>query len=238
MLISVIIPTLNEAEFIVQTIQNTLKHANDVKHLELIVVDSGSTDNTPDLVQSTKDVSFYFHPELKGKKSAILNQGAGYAKGQAFIFLDADTHLPLGFDDLIRHQLMEGGVIGGAFEFKLDADGLAIRFIELINRTRYRLGKRYYGDQAVFCTREAFDQVGGYPERLILESAHFCASLQKTGKIKLIRHIAVTSARRFTENRFGPLWVLTKDTFIFLMDKLNLKNDRLARKYWKFNEEK
>lgn len=233
-----IIPTLNEADFIVHTIQNTLKCANDAKHLELIVVDSGSTDHTPDLVNSIADVSLYQHPELKGKKSAILNRGAGYAKGKAFVFLDADTQLPEGFDDLIRQQLKEKGIVGGAFEFKLDADGLAIRFIELVNRIRYRLGKRYYGDQAVFCSREAFDRAGGFPEKLILESAYFCVSLQKTGKIKLIKEMAVTSARRFTENRYGPLWVLTKDTFVFLMDKLNIRHDKLARKYWEFNEEK
>lgn len=215
-----------------------MNRAVDVKRIELIVVDSGSGDQTPDLVKSMADVSLYLHPELKGKKYAILNQGANYAKGEVFLFLDADTLLPWGYDELIIKQLTDEKIVGGAFEFKLDTDGIALRFIEYVNRIRYRLGKRYYGDQAIFCTSVAFEKVGGFPERLVLESAYFCVALLKTGKLKLIKNIAVTSARRFTENRYGPLWVLTKDTCIFLLDKLNVKHDKLARKYWEFNEEK
>ena len=113
---------------------------------------------------------------------------------------------------------------------------MSLRFIELVNRIRYRLGQRYYGDQAVFCSRKAFDEVGGYPPLGILESAHFCARLLRRGKLRLIKQKIITSSRRFEQHRLGPLWVLAADTRVFLLDKFGFKNKRFAEEYWKFND--
>ena len=174
MFISVIIPTLNESEFIAKTIRNVEKKAEFPNNTELIVIDSGSSDDTKEIAGSFGAVNLQTHPNLKGKKYAILNEGVRYTKGEIFLFLDADTLLPNHFDSLIIEQVIKKGYVGGAFEFKLDGSNWSLRFIEIVNRIRYRLGQRYYGDQGVFCTREAFMNVGGYPKKQILERAYFC----------------------------------------------------------------
>ncbi len=114
-----IIPTLNEAGFISKTIQNISSKAAGNSEIELIVVDSGSCDQTVEIVNTCKSANLYSHPELKGQKYAILNKGAQYANGDILLFLDADTLLPEHFDTLIISQAIENGFIGGAFEFKL-----------------------------------------------------------------------------------------------------------------------
>ncbi|MEL7146432.1 MAG: glycosyltransferase, partial [Bacteroidota bacterium] len=162
MKISVIIPTLNEQEFIGDTLRCLLERGNTGFLAEIIVIDSGSADQTVKIADSFKHCKTWVHLELKGQKYAILNKGASYASGKIFLFLDADTILPEGFDVAVR-EVIDEGYTGGAFEFALDGKGLALRFIEFVNRIRYRLGQRYYGDQAVFCTRQAFGHVGGYP---------------------------------------------------------------------------
>ena len=233
--ISIIIPALNEQEFIGATLGAVERHSRSGIVAEIILIDSGSVDDTVRIAQGSELCNVYEHPELKGAKYAVLNQGAVYATGDVLLFLDADTLLPEGFDVAIR-QVIDRGYVGGAFEFSLDGKGLSLRFIELVNRIRYRLGQRYYGDQAVFCSRKAFDEVGGYPPLGILESAHFCARLLRLGKLRLIKQKIITSSRRFEQHRLGPLWVLAADTRVFLLDKFGFKNKRFAEEYWKFND--
>jgi len=234
--LSIIIPTLNEAKFLDKTLTRIKEFSNDFNQLEIIVVDSGSSDKTVEIARDNYFCSVHEHPELKGKKYAILNKGASYAKGNHLLFLDADTLLPANFDQLILNHL-NNGYVGGAFEFKLDGKNWGLRFIEIANRTRYRLGQKYYGDQGVFCSKSAFYKINGFPQKPILESAHFCAALKKNGKLKLIKEPVVTSSRRFTRSKLGPIWVLTVDTGIFLLDKFGFRSEKIGKYYWSVNDQ-
>lgn len=51
----------------------------------------------------------------------------------------------------MRHPL----VFGGAFEFALEGPQFGLRVVELINRVRYRIWPRFYGDQGVFARAAA-----------------------------------------------------------------------------------
>ena len=233
--ISIVVPCLNEQEFIGNTLDTIAAHAQELPLIEVILLDSGSIDRTAEIAKNYAFCQVFAHSELKGKKYALLNQGAQYARGEILVFLDADTLLPVDYDSAIT-QVISAGYGGGAFEFSLDERGIALRFIEFVNRIRYRLGQRYYGDQAGFCTKAVFDLVDGFPKRPILESAHFCKKLLKVCKLHLITKKIITSSRRFTQHRLGPLWVLMVDTRVFLLDKLGFHNRKFAKKYWQFNE--
>ncbi|MGB3465000.1 MAG: glycosyltransferase family 2 protein [Cyclobacteriaceae bacterium] len=235
MKISVIIPTLNESLYIGETLDKLTEHITGGDRPEIIVLDSGSRDQTMDIVGKYPHVDLYSHPELKGQKFRILNQGADYATCEIFLFLDADTIVPKGYNQLIV-ETVAAGFVGGAFEFRLDKRSPSLKLVEIINRARYRLGQRYYGDQGIFCTRDVFYEVDGYPPKPIMESAAFCAKLRKKGRLQLIRKEAITSSRRFTENSRGPLWVLAKDIWIFFLDKIGFSNQEIAEKYWKSND--
>jgi len=146
--------------------------------------------------------------------------------------LDADTLLPRNFDAIILKILTRKNTVGGAFDMRfVDAD-LKLQVLSYLNSLRYRIWKTFYGDQAIFCRREAAIQVGGFPDTL-MEAAHFCKSLKKQGGLKLSNKVVKTSARRFNENGFwNVLWFDVKVwvRFVFQMD---LKTQHIS--YWKGN---
>jgi glycosyltransferase involved in cell wall biosynthesis len=86
-LVSVIIPTYNRSEMLKQAIDSVL--AQDFDDFELIVVDDGSTDNTPEILDAYKDKIVYCRQDNKGV-SAARNRGIHLSSGELIAFLDSD----------------------------------------------------------------------------------------------------------------------------------------------------
>lgn len=86
-LVSIIIPTYNRGWIVKEAIDSVL--AQDFKDFELIVVDDGSTDNTPDTLSSYKNEIIMVRQKNKGV-SAARNRGIVSAAGRWIAFLDSD----------------------------------------------------------------------------------------------------------------------------------------------------
>ena len=230
--LSIIIPTLNEANYITNCLRSIKENAIDLHRLEILVIDSGSSDETISLIDP--DCKVFHHPELKGSKYRTLNQGAFYAQGKILLFLDADTLVPPGFDQLIFDAVADKKTVGGAFEFAFIEKHPLLKAIQLTNRFRYRVRQSYYGDQGVFVKSSALKKVGGFPPVKIMETALLCRKLKSTGRLKLIRKPSKTSARRFI--RGGILKVYLFDMVIWLRAIFGLPIQHHAPDYWKENE--
>ena len=88
MKISIIIPVYNE----VDTIEQVIAKVRDVDislAKEIILIDDASTDGTKDLLQSFKDISYFFHETNQGK-GAALRTGFMHATGDIVLIQDAD----------------------------------------------------------------------------------------------------------------------------------------------------
>jgi glycosyltransferase involved in cell wall biosynthesis len=85
---SVIIPVYNGAAFISKAIASVL--AQTERDLELIVVDDGSTDGTPALVEAMDDPRLRLVVQANAGPSAARNTGVKHAQAQWIGFLDAD----------------------------------------------------------------------------------------------------------------------------------------------------
>jgi cellulose synthase/poly-beta-1,6-N-acetylglucosamine synthase-like glycosyltransferase len=92
--ISVIVAAHNEAEMIIQKLDNLVSTSYPHPHLEIIVASDGSDDGTNELVAA------YHHPQVRllalprqGKNKAI-SQAALTAQGEILVFTDADSLLP------------------------------------------------------------------------------------------------------------------------------------------------
>ncbi|MGB3363672.1 MAG: TIGR04283 family arsenosugar biosynthesis glycosyltransferase [Thermodesulfobacteriota bacterium] len=231
--LSIIIPTLNEAEYLASTIEH-LRHNSKlgINH-QIIVIDSGSTDNTCEIALQFSTKLIKSKPISSGR-AFVLNEAAELADGDVLLFLDADTLVPSGYDQLIETALSNPKVIGGAFEFALDGPEFGLRIVELINRMRYRIRQRYYGDQGMFVRSDIFKRVGGYPKIGLLEAAHLCKNLKSQGKLTLINKEMKTSPRRFIDG--GIYKVLASDIKIWFLDLIGIRVDRYADSYWKENE--
>ena len=90
-LISVIIPALNEEATIGWTIRSLQEQS--YQNLELIIVDDGSDDKTPEICRSLSHAPNvnYYRFEQRAGKSAVLNYGLKHAHGEYIIFVDSDT---------------------------------------------------------------------------------------------------------------------------------------------------
>jgi uncharacterized protein len=196
--ISIIIPTLNEADNIVEA----LRSAQGVDKIEIIVVDCGSNDNTVGLAKSC-GAKVLFAP--KGR-AIQMNTGAAAANGDILLFLHADMRLPKNYDKYINQILSQSNNVAGAFEFRIDGSSPWLRLIEQMVRWRSTYLQTPYGDQAIFLRADLFRKMGGFPEISFMEDFELVRRLRRLGHIGIAPAPAITSARRW--NNIG-IWKTT-----------------------------
>jgi rSAM/selenodomain-associated transferase 2 len=128
-----------------------------------------------------------------------MNVGAVAASGDILLFLHADTRLPIGFDVMVRTALAQPGIVAGAFALRIDAEMGSLRLVEWGVNVRSRFLQMPYGDQAIFLTRQIFNEIGGFPELPIMEDFELMQRLKSLGKIAFIPVPVITSARRWLQ---------------------------------------
>jgi rSAM/selenodomain-associated transferase 2 len=188
-MISVIIPTLNEAQSIAACLERLYGHP---QSFEVIVADGGSQDQTSEIVSNFPRVKQVFSNQGKGRQ---MNAGADLAVGDILLFLHADTFLPPDGFRLIRTAMSDPNVVGGSFSLSFDSSDLFLKFYSLCSRINHILFT--YGDQAMFVGRESFRAIGGYRDIPIMEDIDIQLKLRRMGKFKKIGTPVVTSARRY-----------------------------------------
>jgi glycosyltransferase involved in cell wall biosynthesis len=214
MRLSVVIPTLNEASCLGETIA-VLRARTAGPPADVIVADCGSLDAM--LAVATEcGLGIKTAPSLTSRARAC-NAGAAAVKGDA----------------LIHQALASSDLVGGAFELRLDGPQWRLRLVELINRLRYRLRGQFFGDQGIFVRRRTFETIGGFSDVGILEDARFCARARQVGKMWLIAAEMLTSPRRFYE--WGILRTLGFDALTLLTELMGLDSDWLAGVYRRSN---
>ncbi len=219
--ISIIIPTLNEAENIKEAIATTQLGIN----IEVIVVDGGSNDDTVAIAQSLGVKIISSSPG----RAVQMNRGAVAATGEILLFLHADTCLPTGFDDMVRTALQQPGTLAGAFKLRIDASLLSLRWVELGVNLRSHFYQMPYGDQAIFLTKAVFQQIGGFPELPIMEDFELMRRLKRIGQIVIIPTPIVTSARRWLQKGVFKTTLLNQIVIIAYL--LGISPKRICRWY-------
>ena len=219
--ISVIIPALNEADYIADAIASIGSGNN----TQIIVADGGSLDDTASIARSLGATVIKCSPP----RSRQMNQGADAASKDVLLFLHADACLPKKFDQSVLRTLKQPGVAAGAFELRIDAPGPILRFIEFVANRRSRYLKMPYGDQAIFMLSEVFHQTGGFPDMPIMEDFELIRRLQKKGDVVTVVEPVVTSPRRWLNH--GILKTTLINQLIILFYFTGMSMDTIARLY-------
>jgi hypothetical protein len=219
--LSIIIPTLNEAECIGQTLSGLVGQPG----VEVIVVDGGSQDRTV-AVATTAGARVIRAPLGRGSQQ---NAGARAAQGQVLLFLHADTKLPEGFAAHIRETLAQPGIVAGAFRFAIGAEGWRFRVLEHCANWRAGWLGLPYGDQALFLPAARFQAMGGFREVALLEDLELVLRLRKMGHLALLASPALTSPRRW--QRLGIVRTTVVNQLILLGFFCRLNPGRLTRWY-------
>lgn len=201
MLASVVIPALNEANNIQQTI-TAARRDYTPDEVEIIVVDGGSSDGTPDMVPP--DVTLIRSPR---GRAVQMNRGAAASHGEILVFCHADSQLPVGWREAVVGALSDSGVSGGTFQTLALPERGMILYIR--NRLSFPANwKIMFGDQAQFMSRATFERVGGFQEIPLMEDVEMSRVLHREGNLVRIPARVITSSRRSLER--GPLrqWLL------------------------------
>jgi rSAM/selenodomain-associated transferase 2 len=191
-MLSIIIPTLDEAETIVEALRRLGPLRDD--GAEVIVVDGGSVDATIALAQAGAD---RIASAPRGRASQ-MNAGAGAARGDVLLFLHADTSLP---DHAARHihAALATGADWGRFDVRIDSAHPLLALVAWAMNLRSRLTGIATGDQAIFVRREAFIAAGRFPDIALMEDIGLSRRLKRRGRPACLRARVTTSARRWQQ---------------------------------------
>jgi GT2 family glycosyltransferase len=162
-LVSVVLPTYDRAEPLRQAIASVV--AQTYEHWELLVVDDGSTDDTPAVVAAFADPRIAYVPLARGGVCRARNAGLERARGRYVAYLDSDNTWESRFLEVMVAFL-------GSSEYR--AAHSALRFSEE-GRTLYRTGPfdraHLLLQNAIDCNtivheRELAQEIGGWDEEL------------------------------------------------------------------------
>ena len=224
MKLTIVVPTLNEAANLARLLPEL---ARDCPGAEIIVVDGGSTDGTPEVAAGRSGVRLLAGPRGRARQ---MNAGARAAGGDALLFLHADTRLPGGAAAAIARVLAEPGTVGGRFDVRLDSPRPLLRLVAWLMNARSRLSGICTGDQGIFVRRADFEAVGGYPDIPLMEDVELSRRLKRRGRLGALRLRVTTSARKW--EREGPLRTIGLMWALRFLHFCGVSPERLHRWYY------
>lgn len=213
--VSVLIDTYNHKRFIEEAIVSVLEQDFPASEREIIVVDDGSTDGTPEIVRK-------FEPRLRlirkpnGGQASAFNAGIPQCKGEIVSFLDGDDWWSgdkltrvigaMEQDDTVGltghgitqvfpngEQHMESLRETAVMRFRLDSEQGAKAF---------RLRKSFLGTSRMTCRQDVLRKIGKVPETLTFEADEYLFSLAGLFADVLVLREPLTFYRLHDQNLF------------------------------------
>ncbi len=222
MKVSIIIPTLNEAENIGRVIERLTTRNNGLLS-DLIVVDGGSEDQTVAIATKAGARVIQTPPG----RALQMNRGVEQTSGELLYFVHGDTLPPEDCLDKILLAVAEGYPVG-CFRFRFDSDSWMLKMNAYF--TRFNQIWCRGGDQSLFITREAFNALGGYRDDYrIMEDYDLIIRARKQYPFKVIADDVIVSARKYETNSY--LRVQTANFIVFNMFRLGYSQETMARTY-------
>ncbi len=223
MLISLVIPTLNEATKLPYLLADFARQK--VAH-EVIVVDGGSCDDTVEVARASG--AKVLHAQ-RGRGQQLAD-GAALAQGNVLLFLHADSYFPTGGLGRIAEAFASNSnIVGGNFRLLFDG---ADRFSLWLNEfyAWIRGHGVYYGDSGIFVHRSVYRSIGGIRPIALMEDYDFVRRLEDAGSTCCIDYPPlVTSSRRFAGRH--PVAIVAGWLAIHALYYIGLSPRRLAVLY-------
>lgn len=206
-LITVIIPSYNHRDYIVDSILSVLAQTHPA--IQLIVIDDGSSDGSRDLISAlAQEHGFTFLAHENRGVCATLNRALPLAEGEYVVtFGSDDIMLPDRVERQLAHMVLhpEVGCVG-ARKHIIDGQGQRTKsaservqvksyfFPELLRKAKA------VGAPTAMYRRQAMQEVGGYDERITLEDFQMSLQIASLGYRVDILPFAVTCYRVHDRN--------------------------------------
>jgi len=205
-LVSVIVPVYNMASYLEEAIQSIL--SQDYPHLEVIIMDDGSTDNSLAIAHhlAQSDPRIYVYHQSNAGVAAARNKAIRFSKGQYILPVDADnwiepSYLRRAVDVLEKHPEIK--VVGCQAVFFGEKNGPW----KLPPFSYRRIAQRNIIDVCAMYRRTDFDQTTGYDEQFpFREDWDFWLSMFESGGAfyrleEPLLHYRVRVSSKRTEDR-------------------------------------
>lgn len=129
-------------------------------------------------------------------RGARLHAGALAAGGDVLFFLHGDSRPPA--DARMRiEEALRRGADAGCFRLAYRDAGAALRWIAWWANVRTRRLRLPFGDQGIFCTREAYVAAGGFRDLPICDDLDFVRRLHRRRRFAVLDARCVASPRRY-----------------------------------------
>ena len=186
--VSVLIDTYNHERFIEQAIVSVLEQDFSAADREIIVLDDGSTDRTPEIVKKFEPRVRLLRKENGGQASAF-NAGIPECKGEIIAFLDGDDWWATG-----KLQAVAGALAGDAFigivghgitevfpdsseHVQLLKEVPRFRIDSEIGARTFRLRKSFLGTSRMTIRAAVLHRIGRVPEALAVQADEYLFTL-------------------------------------------------------------
>jgi rSAM/selenodomain-associated transferase 2 len=190
--VSVIIPFLNEEKALPDTLSRLFAQSGE---FEVIAVDAGSVDGSR--------AALARHPRVRvldaqRGRAQQMNAGARSAGGEVLLFLHADTLLPQGAMAELQELAHRRSQFWGGFHHRFSRADWRLDLVSRLHNFRCRKSGVFYGDQAMFVSRELFWSVGGFPLQL-MEDIAISEALLRLLPPTFLPETVVADSRKFVQ---------------------------------------
>jgi len=179
-MVSFVIPVKNDAERLDRCLASirTVSHGHPI---ELIVVDNGSGDGSPETARRHGAVVLDV-PEAR--VSELRNRGAAMASADILGFVDADHELGQGWVDAVVEDMHDArvGAVGARCDSPPNGTWVQHQYAALRGRTVGCADAEWMGAGNLAVRRSAFNALGGFDASLeACEDVDFCNRLRRSG---------------------------------------------------------
>ena len=215
-MISIIVPILNEQEFILNLLKQLFKLQG---QKEIILVDGGSTDKTlsilEDLTKKQKELKIFF--SKKANRAVQMNLGAKKSRGDVLWFLHSDSKIHP--QSLFIIQEASKNYAYGCFRLVFfGTENFSLKTIAYFSFLRVKFFSIIFGDQAMFVRKDFFNSLCGFKPIALMEDLEFSQRAKKLAKPILLKQEIKTSSRKFLEKGvWRACFLMQKIKFLYLL---------------------
>ena len=215
MRVSIVVPAFNEEKLIAQTLgaigAAAAAFVQRGWETEVIVCDNNSTDRTAAIAR-TAGATVVFEPV--NQISRARNAGAGAARGDWIVFVDADSQPTRELFDDAAQAMASGDCLAGGATIRYDTKRLDVRVPLAMWNVVSRL-MRWVAGSFIFCEARAFREIGGFSENFYAaEEVEFIRRLKPVARaqrkriVVLHRHPILSSARKAELYQWREMWLV------------------------------
>jgi glycosyltransferase involved in cell wall biosynthesis len=212
---SIVVPAYNEETLLPATLERLgVVMAALPFRGEVVVCDNNSTDRTGEIARAAGALVVF---EPVNQISRARNTGARAAQGLFLVFVDADTHITSGLlGEALRH-LTSGGACGGGATVVMDGAPSAMEEYFIARWNGFSRKMRLAAGSFIFVLRDAFDEVGGFSEKVYAsEEIWLSRDVKRWGRKRGLDFVIIEGHPVHTSGRKG-VWYPPAVLFVVVL---------------------